>query len=85
MLYVARYLIELQAGHWLFAYFYRTQVRSLATLVTYCLTYSVTNSRLVDLIDVTLECEDANSKNVDVVAVVDVDNEDHISNSLLQI
>ena len=33
----------------------------------------------------TLECEDANSKLVDVVTVVDVDDEDHVSNSLLQI
>ena len=57
----------------------------MATLVTYYLTYSVTNSCLVDLIDVTLECEDANSKLVDVVTVVDVDDEDHGSNSLLQI
>ena len=56
---------------------YRTQVRSLAT--------SVTNSYLVDLIDVTLECEDINSKLVDVVTVTDVDDEDHVSNSLLQI
>ena len=51
------------------------------TLVTYYLTYSVTNSCLVDLIDVNLECEDANSKLVDVVTVVDVDDEDHVSNS----
>ena len=32
----------------------------------------------------TIECEDANSKLVDVVTVVDVDDEDHVSNSLLQ-
>ena len=57
----------------------------MATLVTNYLTDSVTNSCLVDLIDVTLECEDANSKLVDVVTVVDVDDEDHVSNSLLQI
>ena len=37
------------------------------------------------MIDVTLECEDANSKLVDVVTVVDVDDEDHVGNSLLQI
>ena len=40
---------------------------------------------LVDLIDVTLACEDANSKLVEVVSVVDVDAEDHVGNSLLQI
>ena len=45
----------------------------MATLVTNYLTDSVTNSCLVDLIDVTLECEDATSKLIDVVPVVDVD------------
>ena len=34
---------------------------------------SLTNCCLVDLIDVTLACEDANSKLVDVVTVADVD------------
>ena len=38
-------------------YFYRTRVRSLATLVTHFLT----PCRLVDLMPVTLACEDANS------------------------
>ena len=57
----------------------------MVTLVTNYLTDSSTNSCLVDLIDVTLECEDANSKLVDVVTVVDVDDEDNVSNSLLQI
>ena len=66
-------------------HFYGTRVRSSATLVTNYLTDSVTNSCLVDLIDLTLECEDANSKLVDVVTVGDVDDEDHVSNSLLQI
>ena len=54
---------------------------SLATLVT----HSVTDSRLIDLIDVTLACEDANSKLVDVVTIADVDDEDRVGNSLLQI
>ena len=57
----------------------------MATLVTNYLTDSGTNSCLVDLVDVTLECEDTNSKLVDVVTVVDVDDEDNVSNSLLQI
>ena len=39
-------------------HFYRTRVRSLATLVSDYLTHY----SLVDLIDVTLACEDANSK-----------------------
>ena len=45
----------------------------------------VTDSGLVDLIDVTLVCEDANSKLVGVVTVANVDDEDHVGNSLLQI
>ena len=49
------------------------------------LTNSLTHSCLVNLIDVTLACEDANSKLVEVVTVADVDDEDRDSNSLLQI
>ena len=33
----------------------------------------------------TLACEDANSKLVEIVTVADVDAEDHVGNSLLQI
>ena len=33
----------------------------------------------------TLAVEDANSKLVDIVTVADVDDEDHVGNSLLQI
>ena len=33
----------------------------------------------------TLECEDGNSKLVEVVTVANVDDEDHVGNSLLQI
>ena len=40
---------------------------------------------LVNLIDVILACEDANSKLVEVVTVADVDSEDHVGNSLSQI
>ena len=46
---------------------------------------SLPNSCLVNLIDVTLACEDANSKLVEAVSVADVDAEDHVGNSLLQI
>ena len=49
------------------------------------LTDSLTDSCLVNLIDVTLACEDANSKLVEVVTVADVDDEDRVGNSLLQI
>ena len=59
--------------------FYRTRVRSLATLVT----NSLITCHFVDLIHVTLACEDANSKLVEVVA--DVGAKDHVGNSLLQI
>ena len=47
------------------------------------LTDSLTPSCLLNLIDVTLACEDANSKLVEVVTVADVDSEDHVGNSLL--
>ena len=49
------------------------------------MTPSLPNCRLVNLIDVTLACEDGNSKLVEVVTVVDVDDEDRVGNSLLQI
>ena len=58
--------------------FYRTRVRSLFSLVT----DSLTNSCLANLIDVTLACEDTNTKLVDVVTVTD---EDPVGNNLLQI
>ena len=66
-------------------YFYRTRVRSLGMLVSYSLTNSLTNCSLVNLIDVALACEDANSKLVEVVTVAHVDAENHVGNSLLQI
>ena len=49
------------------------------------LTHSLTKSRLVNLIDATLACKDANSKLVEVVSVADVDDEDCVGNGLLQI
>ena len=51
-------------------------------LVTHSLTHSLPNSCIVNLIDVTLACEDAYSKLVQVVTVADVDD---VGNSLLQI
>ena len=49
------------------------------------LTHCLTHFCFVNFIDVTLACEDANSKLVEVVTVADVDSEDHVGNSLLQI
>ena len=49
------------------------------------LTDSLTDCRLVNLIYVTLACEDAYSKLVKVVTVADVDDENRVGNSLLQI
>ena len=49
------------------------------------LTDSLTDCRLVNLIDVTLACEDAYSKLVALVTVADVSNENRVGNSLLQI
>ena len=53
------------------------------TLVTNSLTNSLTDSCLVNLINVSLACEDGNSKLVEVVTVADVDAEDYVGNSLL--
>ena len=53
--------------------------------VTHSLTDWLTHCRLVNLIDVTLVCEDAYSKLVQVVTVADVYDEDRVGNSLLQI
>ena len=48
-------------------------------------TNSLTHTCLVNLIDVTLACEDAYSKLVEIVTVADVSDEDRVGNSLLQI
>ena len=53
--------------------------------LTHSLTDSLTHSCLVNLIDVTLACEDSNSKLVEVVTVVEVDDEKRVDNSLVQI
>ena len=45
------------------------------------LTHSLIDSRLVNLIDLTLACKDAYSKLVEVVTIADVDAEDHVGNS----
>ena len=52
--------------------------------LTDSLTDSLPNSCLVNLIDVTLACEDAFSKLVELVTVADVSDEDRVGNSLLQ-
>ena len=44
---------------------------------------SLLTHSLTDLIVVSLACEDANSKLVEVVTVANVDAEDHVGNSLL--
>ena len=48
-------------------------------------TNSLTDCRLENLIDVTLTCGEGNSKLVEVVIAVDVNDEDRVGNSLLQI
>ena len=50
--------------------------------MTHSLTDSLTHSCLVNLIDVTLACEDTNSK-LEIVTLRDVDTEDHVGNNLL--
>ena len=54
------------------------------TLVTNSLTDSLTHC-LVNLIDVTLACEDANSKLVDVVTVADFDSDQLVDDSSVHI
>ena len=49
--------------------------------LTDSLTNSLTHSRLVNLIDVTLACEDANSNLVEVVTLAYVSDEDRVGNS----
>ena len=56
---------------------------SLIILLSTLVTHSLTDFCLVDLIDLTLACEDSNPKLVEVVTVADVDAEDHVGNSLL--
>ena len=53
--------------------------------LTVSLTHSLTHCYLVNLIDVSLACEDGNSKLVEVVTVADVDDENLFGNSLLHI
>ena len=53
--------------------------------LTHSLPNSLTDSCLVNLIDVTLACEDGNSKLVEVVTVAHVDDEKRVDNSLVQI
>ena len=57
----------------------------MARLVTDSLTHSLTNSCLVNLIDVTLACEGVNLKLVEFVTVADVDDEKHFYESFMQI
>ena len=53
-------------------------------LVTNSLTHSLTPSCLVNLIDVTLACEDVNSMLVEVFKVADVDAKKRVDDSLVQ-
>ena len=46
---------------------------------------SLTLCRLVDLIDVTLACEDANLELIEIVAAADVDAEIRVENGVAQI
>ena len=57
----------------------------MSCLVSNSLTHSLTHPCSVNLTDVTLACEDANSKLVEVVSFADVDDKNRVGNSLLQI
>ena len=52
--------------------------------LTHSLTHSLTPSCLVNLIDVTLACEDVNSMLVEVFKVADVDAKKRVDDSLVQ-
>ena len=52
-------------------------------LVSDSLPNSLTHCCLVNLIDVTLACEDGNSKLIEIVTVANIDDEDRVGNSLL--
>ena len=54
-------------------------------LVSDSLTDSLTDCCLVNLIDVTLACEDGDSKLVEFITVAVVSDENRVGNSLLQI
>ena len=60
-----------ESDHWL--------CLSLTHSLTHLLPNSLTNSCLVNLIDVTLACEDAYSKLVEVVTLADVSDEDRVA------
>ena len=51
----------------------------MSCLVSNSLTHSLTHSCLVNLIDMTLASEDANSRLVEVVTVANVDDEDRVA------
>ena len=51
--------------------------------LAHSLTQAMTPWRLLDLIDVTLACEDANSKLVEVFTVADVDDEKRFDHSCM--
>ena len=57
----------------------------MSCLVNNSLTHSLIHPCSVNLTDVTLACEDANLELVEVVFVADVDDEDRVGDSLLQI
>ena len=78
---IAKKAIQLSVSYSSESYFYWTQVRSLATLVS----DSLTDCCLVDLTDVILAFEDANLKLLDVVCVADVDVEKRVDDSFVEI
>ena len=65
--------------------FYLSDPSPIVGFACHSLTLSLTDCGLVNLIDVTLACEDAYSKLVEVVTVADVSDENRVGNSLLQI
>ena len=67
----------------LFIFIAPESVHWLPLPLTHWLTNSLKDSCLVDLFDLILAYDDANSKLVEVVTIADVDAEDHVGNCLL--
>ena len=65
--------------------FYLSDPSPIVGFACHSLTLSLTDCGLVNLIDVTLACDDAYSILVEVITVADVSDKDRVGKSLLQI
>ena len=68
-----------------FAFAFLSDPSPIIGYACHSLTHSLTDSCLVNLIDVTLACEDANSKLVEIVPVADFDSVQLVDDSSVHI